>query len=434
MTTLRISKVLAIQNFGSSGSKFVHSLFDNHPEILAIPSLYMSSFYTFWPDDINKNTEIIIDEFVKHFDFWFDPKGYPPYGTDKMGKNRDEKVYVEKEIFIKNLKKNIGNIKSIKRNLFIQSVFISYSESYGRKIDKKIDDYFILYPHHTSDPKYAKELIKDFKNVYFLYIFREPIQTLGSSIKLVSTRWGGFVNRKTTAEYGFNMFLDDKYVANKKKYKIFAYSKINNLPCIGIRLEDLVKNPKNILSKVCNWLKIEWSDELLLSTYNGKLWWNRPESPQVSGFSNVPLKNKHKDIFSKLDITRLNFLLSKLKSEIGYKNNDMKSNFFLLMLTMILPFKFELLSIFPSNFSLNKSFKLIKSYNVIFNKILLNRSLKNTGLKIIFKEIIEYIFNFITLVPILSYIRVRFLLYKTTIRVINPNFKYNVVKIININD
>ena len=56
MTTLRISKVLAIQNFGSSGSKFVHSLFDNHPEILAIPSLYMSSFYTFWPDDINKNT------------------------------------------------------------------------------------------------------------------------------------------------------------------------------------------------------------------------------------------------------------------------------------------------------------------------------------------------------------------------------------------
>ena len=434
MKEVQISKVLAIQNFGSSGSKFVHSLFDNHPDILAIPSLYMLSFYSFWPEDKNRNTLQVIDNFINHFKFWFDKNGYPPYGTDKMGVNRNEKIFIEKDVFKKNLKEKLINHKEVRRNYFIQCVYLCYAKSYGRELKKEINKYIILYPHHTSNPKYAKELINDFKDVHFLYVFREPLQALGSSMKLVSTRWGGFVHRKTIAEYGFNMFLNDRYISDKNPYKIYAYSKISNVPCVGIRLEDLVEDPNNILMKLCKWLNLDWSDQLLESTYNGIIWWNRPESAEVSGFSNVPLLNKHKDVFFKLDKLRLDYLFSKIKSELGYDIIKSKYKLFTICILILFPFKIELLSIFPSKISFHKSSLFFKNFKPILNKIVHSKSLKKTGLKILFNDIIKYLISFVTLVPIFSYLRIRFLLYKTIFRVKNINFKYNVVKVINLND
>ena len=52
-----LNRVLAIQSFGSSGSKFLHSLLDNHPNILVIPSLYMMHFFDFWSEDMEKDRE-----------------------------------------------------------------------------------------------------------------------------------------------------------------------------------------------------------------------------------------------------------------------------------------------------------------------------------------------------------------------------------------
>ena len=60
-----LSRVISIQNFGSSGSKFIHALLDNHPNILTIPSLYMMNFYKFWPEDFDRERAQVINEFVE---------------------------------------------------------------------------------------------------------------------------------------------------------------------------------------------------------------------------------------------------------------------------------------------------------------------------------------------------------------------------------
>ncbi len=44
--TESLNRVLAIQNYGTCGSKFLMSLLDGHPNILSMPSLYISSVPT----------------------------------------------------------------------------------------------------------------------------------------------------------------------------------------------------------------------------------------------------------------------------------------------------------------------------------------------------------------------------------------------------
>ena len=56
--------VLAIQNYGPSGSLFLQSLVDDHPNILSIPALYMLNYYSFWDGQKYKDVSSLIGAFI----------------------------------------------------------------------------------------------------------------------------------------------------------------------------------------------------------------------------------------------------------------------------------------------------------------------------------------------------------------------------------
>ena len=407
-----LNRVLSIQNFGSSGSKLVHALLDNHPNILTIPSLYMINFYAFWPEDIDRDRTKVINDFVQKHSYWFDPRGYAPWGTHTMGPNRDESIYVEKEVFLKHLHEIISKDKTVSRKFFFQAVYVAYALSYGRSLQKSGDQYILVYPHHTSNQNEAVALSKDFPSIYFLHCFREPIQTLGSTYKIGSLRWGGFPptpSAHTTALVELSIFLADRYIANKVPYKIHAFSPI--LPeyeafSKAIRLEDIVQNPKAQLTALCEWLNIPWDDALMAASYNGKIWWNRPESESVTGFSKKPLSQSHNDVFNRFDRFRLEVLMAPLKSEMGYPTLSQKISPIqraLFSVSLFLPFKMELLSTLPSKFSLPKSFELPKIVNTAIQK----RLLHGTGIKSIPREIYRFSYGWFSLAPLKAYINIR---------------------------
>ena len=439
--------MLAIQNFGSSGSKFIHALLDSHPHILAIPTLYMMYYYDFWGKDIKKNRAVAIDEFIRKHLYWFDPKGYSPWGTDKMGPNRDEVAYVEKDVFKKNLNIALGKNGEVSRKLFFKSLYVAYSLSIDKKLEMEPDQYILLYPYHTSRKDVALELTKDFPNTYFLHCFREIIQTLGSTAKIGFNRWGGMVKfdfkddqlcklgkpklkRKntistTTALIELSIFLSDRYIANLVPYKIYAYSPIINeykSSSRAIKLEDLVENPNNTLLKLCQWLNIPWNDELLKPTYNGKTWWNRPESAKVTGFSKIPLARKHGDIINNFDRYRLEIILSKLKKKMGYSYvewnpNSMKKA--ILFMSYLIPLKIEFISMLPSKYSFYHNFNYFSNKRNMMKSIIKHRSfrfnkmLNRAGIKgIRRKEFRNFFHGWFMLIPIRSYINVRLLLFK----------------------
>lgn len=420
-----VSRVLAIQNFGSSGSKFFHALLDNHPNLLTIPSLYMMYFYTrFWPQDERRERKKVIEDFIQNHTYWFDPRGYAPWGTNTMGPDRSESVHVAEEDFRKNLSLVLGDADSIKRKLFIQAVYVAYALSYGRTLNLRGEDYVIVFPYHGTRQDTVVELTKDFPDTHFLYIWREPVQALGSSYKIALTRWGGFVNTAvikkgyTSAYYALAFFLTDHYVADRIPYKMHSYSPV--LPGYAsrskaIHLEGLVKNPRAVLLKFCRWIGIPWSDALLQGTYNGKLWWNRPESARVTGFSQEPLARKHDDIFSRLDRFRLNLLMENLKKGMGYANgagSQKPPNLFIL-LSFLLPFKFELIDILPTLRTLPRTKLFFQEFPNNFKRLVRQRKLRGIRIFSTLNEIKRFLANWLLLMPARSYILCRRMLFHT---------------------
>lgn len=430
-----LNRVLAIQSFGSSGSKFLHSLLDNHPNILVIPSLYMMHFFNFWSEDMEQNRESVTEEFLKQHEYWFDPKGYSPWGTDKMGPNRDESVYVERDIFNRNLAEVLDYKKKVSRKLFFQAIFVAYAISYNRSLNLDADQYVIVYPHHSCNPSEAVELTKDFPNTFFIHTWRELIQTMGSNYKISSTRWGGFWHFScATSVIIFNFFLLDKWIANPTPYKNHGYSSI--LPeyksrSQALRLEELHKQPEEKLKKLCQWIDIPWNDALLISSYNGKIWWNRPESSQLTGFNTKVISRTHDDVFNKFDRFRLNILLSKLKSNMGYSSvkwQPSQIGKIVFLSSLFLPLKMEIISIFPSKFSLPKTFSFTKNFPKIVQTIIRHRSLHKVGLGAVNNEIQNYCFNWILLTPVRSYLETRVILIQAMKQLSDNDFE--VIKVL----
>lgn len=424
--TKSIDRLLAIQNFGSSGSKFVHALLDNHPNILSIPALYMMRFYLdFWPMDVPKQRDTVIEDFIQDHEYWFDLKGYSPWGTDMMGPNRDESVYVEKEFFRENLRFALGQTDLVQRKFFLQAVYVAYAMSYHRKLELQGSDYIIVYPYHCIHSSAALELAKDFPNTSFLYIWRDPLQALGSSYKIALTRWGGFVNTGiikkgyTSSHFALALFLTDYYMADPSPYKIYGYSPILEKGAThsrAIQLEELVKNPKEVLLKFCRWIGIPWSDELLKGTYSGKLWWNRPESARVTGFSHKPLARTHDDIFNDFDRFRLSLLMENLKKGMGYSNGfTPKRSYpaFLIALSLLVPFKFEWIDILPTRLSFFKTTLFLKQFPKNIKKVIRQRAWRGMGARSAFNETRRFFTHWALGIPIRSYIHSRSVLFRT---------------------
>jgi len=298
------------------------------------------------------------------------------------------------------------------------------------------DQYVLVYPHHTSRQSEAIELTKDFPSTNFLHCFREPIQTLASTYKIGSSRWGGFPPgdniAHTTALVELSIFLEDTYIAANKPYKIYAFSPI--LPeyeklSIAIKLEDLVQSPKSYMLSLCKFLNITWDDSLLSATYNGKTWWNRPESATVTGFSKKPLERSHDDVLNRFDKYRLNVLMANLKKGMGYHSistsmSPVFKNIFLA--SLFIPLKIELLSIFPTRFSFYKNVK--KNYKQTIYFAIKNRSLHGTGLTPVAKEFYFFSIGWLSLKPVRSYISVRKILFKAFKRINETPKIVNLVK------
>ncbi len=376
----------------------------------------MMDFYSFWPEDGHRDFDSALEEFVKAHYYWFDPKGYAPWGTDKMGPNRDESVYVDRDLFVENFRAAAGERAVVSRRLFFQSLYSAYAASIGRSLELDSTQYLLLYPYSTMRPQWTAGILGDFPDIRFIHCFREPIQNFGSSYKLLVTRWGGFVGNVTTALVVLYLLLLDSYIANPPPIKMSGFSPIlNDQSCSRVvRLEDLHQSSTQTLNKLCDWLKIPWDDRLLQSTNNGKMWWNRPESAQVTGFSQKPISRTHDDIISKFDRYRLEVLLSQLKAKMGYltvpwRETAMNRMWFSALL--LLPLRIELLSILPSRFSLPKTFRLITSLPQNLRTMVRRRSL-HIGIGNVPEELYLYFVNWFLLTPLRSYVKGRIGLFR----------------------
>ena len=313
-------KITALLHFGRSGTGLLHSLIDNHPEVSTLPSVYFNEFFDhfIWKNIIAGGWEEMANRFTTLYPVLFDASsadpihsGYKKFvtnigqkeGLTKVGINRDEILSVDKEIFVKELKKLMNCYNYLDAFIFFKLIHSAYEITLQNP--KKKDH--IFYHIHNPDAFAQLNFLRLAPNTNWLIMVREPLQCCESWIKknFEDNNYRAVVNRIITM-----LFEIDNPIFESKNSK-------------GIRLEDLKKNPKKTMQALCSWLGIKENDSLYEMTAQGKKWWGDPASPDYMNdgsnpFGNISIKRKLGSVFSESDQFIIRTLYYPFSVNFGY--------------------------------------------------------------------------------------------------------------------
>lgn len=333
----QIDEVVAILFLGRSGTIFLGSLFDDHPQVLMFPGTQLSFYEDFWERQ-GKNapsTEILIRQFCAYFACFFDVYAYSPVilgnqpsyelGFDEMGSEKNEQAEINKEKFIAVLSFVLSNITCPDFKTFFQAIHVAFTIIVNRsaQLDKARLP-VIVYALHQNSQQSVDNFCANFPKTKMLHMLREPFQAIGSH------------------------FQHNNYCCHiLQDFYFEAFPKAEIEKSKGIKLEDLHNKPHITLKKIAHWIGIDWSDSLLESTYNGKKWWNVKSAERFNGFHKMALSKKYVKFYSKFDLYRLKLLYAKRLLLWGYSSGIKISKLERLVLLplLVIPFKMEIIDL-----------------------------------------------------------------------------------------
>ncbi len=346
--------VALIKNSGRTGSIFLHSLLDGHPEIITTPGVYFKGF--FHPEVwdllyVGKNNsnwkKILVSNFISMYDSFFDAKslldvpgkpmsGPPGYssGLTTLGKNKDISLKLDKEKFGQYLFTFLEGYEEMTRATFFKLIHLAYNATIKRNLNPT------LLFFHIHNPTFVEsaQFLKDFPNARFLQIIREPIQALESWCKIEPK-----ITDITNMEHEENNKFINKFaiVLNYLNNQILDKSKANAV----IRLEDLKKEPTGTLKKLADWLGIKYIKNLQEPSFEGNYYWGISNTtPDVKGFSTESVDRKPGIFFSSEDIARIKPLFGVFNYFYNYDNLEKskhKKDLEIVLRELDKPFDFE---------------------------------------------------------------------------------------------
>ncbi len=191
-----IRRLVSVHYYGRSGSLFLQSLLDGHPDILMFPADYLAGFRIFWDQFGDLAASDLMAAFLGNYEILFDVDSTDKvigvgqflgqdYDFAAMGPGRDERLEVDRQDFtvalIRALSFEVDELSSqqVSRKFFFQALHVAYAEVLGR--DFQSPDPIIVFQAHNLDVTVIDRLFEDFYPHYrFLHTVREPIQTLAS--------------------------------------------------------------------------------------------------------------------------------------------------------------------------------------------------------------------------------------------------------------
>lgn len=252
INSLKKLKVYILTAHSHNGLDWIHSLFDNHKDILIMPGFSLMRTISKFRIDINNMNNKQISESFSHI--FFKVPGYKLQRRKFIDSQKKKNLF--KVHFLKYLDND--NEKNIIKKIFY-GIHYSYAELYQIIIDKKK---VIISQEHVS--WHCEEYEKLF-SPKFIFVIRDFRAAFSGSLKGGTKVNGGL---KTYANQFDKMlvnwilgtrFINKLKSQNKKKYYFIINEKFN---------KDLKKNMK----KICLWLNISYKKTCLKQTFMGKEW------------------------------------------------------------------------------------------------------------------------------------------------------------------
>lgn len=319
----KITKLLGNLCWGRSGSYLMCSLFDFHPQILALPPHSYASTMVKLPELAAEFYDLGTKEIIKKMLDVFpcatrEGNRREPWslinaaGTfvKKLGDTDEVDMGPPEDKFYDVCGQIIERFKEKKKRpnaaILINMVHIAYSVALGRKLPSKNLGIFLSL--HGRMPQIIEMLSKSYKNFYLMINIRHPLLTHDSHffhhffenieaplIKFVSVLQGHLANDG----------LKSPGIRDSHQF------------CV--RFEDMHKNPEGITRAICDLFKIEWDPILLESTIDGKTLWVERPGRIFTGTNPKAAEKESLALLRKGDVVFLEYVLKNYYKEFGYQ-------------------------------------------------------------------------------------------------------------------
>lgn len=300
-----------------SGTDFFNMILDSHPFLLTIGWHGLAAFRSLWKVFCKDKT---VKEAVEHLR---NPNEKSEIELCKFNlSNMLKYKYVERlPAFLEGLSLYLDPEKTYSINDWFKAFFLSANAACGRKFLQRITP-AIFYDEHKLDmvsisEKYYKidakekkvmnnEILSGFKYKRYIGAVRSPLGQFGSrrkfSIKSVWHRSPLSLLRECATGKSYGHYI-------KESDPIFPVS-------CHVRFEDLKLYPRETTEKLCEFLRIPWSETCLHITTNGE---DSGIVDGTAGFDTRPVYNPHLEYMSTLDYYRIELLNAKNFQVWGYK-------------------------------------------------------------------------------------------------------------------
>ena len=255
-----LEDVVSIQCYGRSGSIFLASLLDSHPQVLMLPGVQLSAFYEFWRQHGELPAIQTLGTFLANFKAIYQvhqPNNVPIFGEKPFG-DRPSPVDGQRlsDTMLRLIARKVDDVQTmpVPRKYFFQALHAAYAIALGR--DVRWDKAVIVYSLHEPLAVHASPFSKDFPNARYLHAVREPIRSLDSWYRMA------LAIRKYDSPFPVVGMMNMLTQAAPMFGECAARS-------AAVRLEDLHTRSRETLERICDWAGLEWDDCLMRSTFNG---------------------------------------------------------------------------------------------------------------------------------------------------------------------
>jgi hypothetical protein len=323
------TRLVAIQHYGSSGSYFLSSLFDRHPQVLAVPFGIQRSPLAFewflggkFPVQAWLGIMLIAPVYA---------------GVEMIQNNYDEQVKIPRNDFFRTVEiilRSFGLTPSsmITTPIAFYVMHLAYCLVKDGHPPAKVSSY--VFQLHTPGPDKFNFVKRHFADRVLLAMVREPKKALASHC----------VNSCLVSGPPYS-----KLLLNSLGQMIKGGPMPEGEPperCLAVQLDALKAAPEDATRHLARFLGIDWDPCFLESTVNGQPFVYKGPTGSVSGMSSANLKRDYSSWFSRFDLFRIRFLFRIESRKWGYGalhgyDNPIAYAFCALLLR--LPFKTELI-------------------------------------------------------------------------------------------
>ncbi len=356
-------EIIGLVGFGRSGSLFLHSLIDGHPNVFTLPGYYFKGWFGEHSWELisaKKNTrnwrEELAESVCDHFEPQFNayskknvpgkPNGYTDWlaremGFTKMGPNHSEVLELKQSEFKEHFIDLLKPCESIDQRRCFEMIHKAFDLAYrGNQKVGSLESKTIFYHIHNPDNFEHANFINHYPKAKILYIVRHPIQMLESWLR-------SYHNELIRSSTVFQKKIWYNKIVNRISFSFRPfYNPLNSLTeTKGVKLEDIKRAPKDTLGSIANWIGIEEHHSLYKSEFLDREY-STPSANfnGISGFDNRSIDVGLGRFFGERDIQILETLFWPILA--SYQYTDLTKKEFIKKLKDIRPwldepFQFE---------------------------------------------------------------------------------------------